>query len=95
MPSGFPVTNFKITLNPDMTLTETQGKLVLFSKKTGDFFGLNESALFLLKTLLESDFSTALVKGAQEFQVEPSLLEQDLVELVSELEKTSIIKKVL
>lgn len=78
-----------------MTLTETQGKLVLFSKKTGDFFGLNESALFLLKTLLESDFSTTLVKGAQEFQVEPSILEQDLVELVSELEKTSIIKKVL
>lgn len=89
------MTNFKITLNPDMTLTETQGKLVLFSKKTGDFFGLNESALFLLKTLLESDFSTTLVRGAQEFQVEPSILEQDLVDLVAELEKTSIIKKVL
>lgn len=76
-----------------MTLTETQGKLVLFSKKTGDFFGLNESALFLLKTLLESDFSTALQKGAEEFQVDPSTLEADLVDLVAELEKTSIIKK--
>lgn len=85
--------NFKIQLNPGITLTETQGKLVLFSKKTGDFFGLNESALFLLKTLLESDFSTAVQKGAEEFQVDTATLEADLVDLVAELEKTSIIKK--
>lgn len=85
--------NFKIQLNPGITLTETQGKLVLFSKKTGDFFGLNESALFLLKNLLESDFSTAVQKGAEEFQVDTATLEADLVDLVAELEKTSIIKK--
>lgn len=90
---GFRLKNFKIQLNPGITLTETQGKLVLFSKKTGDFFGLNESALFLLKTLLESDFSTAVQKGAEEFQVDTATLEADLVDLVAELEKTSIIKK--
>jgi len=87
--------NFRVELHPEMTLTETQGKLVLFSKKTGDFFGLNESALHLLKLLIASDFMTALKTGAQDLEVDTNTLQTDLLELVAELEKNKIIKKLL
>jgi len=89
-----PSPNFKIALNPEVTLTETQGKLVLFSKKTGDFFGINETALFLLKTFLDSDFTTTLKKGSEHLAVEIPTLEKDLLELITELEQNALIRKI-
>ncbi|NBV49670.1 PqqD family protein [bacterium] len=87
------MSNFKITLNPQVTLTEMEGRLVLFSKSTGDFFGLNESALILLKQLLNSDFNTAVNHCSQEFGVAPATIETDLIALVEELERQKLLKK--
>jgi len=86
--------NFSICLAPQFSLTQIDGKLVLFSKQTGDFFGLNESALVLLQKLLANDFDTALNLAAQEFEVEKDILQKDFLELVSELEKLNILKRV-
>lgn len=87
------MSNFKIQLNPQVTLTEMEGRLVLFSKSTGDFFGLNESALVLLKTLLNSDFKTATTQCSQEFGVPLPIIETDLIALVDELERQKLLKK--
>lgn len=87
------MSNFKIQLNPQVTLTEMEGRLVLFSKSTGDFFGLNESALVLLKTLLNSDFKTAVNHCSQEFGVPTSTIEMDLIALVEDLEHQKLLRK--
>ena len=50
-----------------VTLNEIDGKTVLFSMKSGDSFGLNESATVLLKTLLDSDFNGAVASCARLF----------------------------
>lgn len=87
--------NFKVQLAPHYSLTEIDGKLVLFSKNTGDFFGLNESALILLKRVMEGDFEAAVKACLTDFQVEEPELRQDILELVEELESHKILKRIL
>jgi len=87
------VPNFKVELVSTISLTEIDGKLVLFSKDTGDFFGLNESALFLLKNLLDTDFWQAVAAGAAEYAVTEQAICDDLMELVTELEKQKLLRK--
>ena len=86
--------NFKIELAPQVTITETDGKAVLFSKKTGDFFGLNDSAAYLLKELSGSDFLATLKKASVAFSVPETDLSSDLIELVADLEKQKLLKKI-
>jgi hypothetical protein len=86
--------NFRIELAKHLTLTEMENKLVLFSKTTGDFFGLNETALFLLRTLLESDFEKTVQIAAKEFNENPTVIEQDLIELLAELESQKLLHKI-
>ncbi len=86
--------NFRVQLAAHYSLTEIDGKLVLFSKNTGDFFGLNESALVLLKHLSDHTFEDAVKFGISEFQVAESELRQDILDLVQELESHKILKRV-
>jgi len=83
--------NFKILLSPQVTLTEIDGKLVLFSKTSGDFFGLNESALFLLKLVLETDFKSAVHQAASEYQEPEDVIREDLLALVEDLKKAKVL----
>ncbi len=85
--------NFKVHLAQDLTLTESDGQTVLFSKKTGDFFGLNESAGLFLKDLTETDFESTLKKAAVTFSAPMEVLSTDLLELVDELEKQKLITR--
>ncbi|NBX76478.1 MAG: PqqD family protein [Proteobacteria bacterium] len=86
--------NFKIQLTETLSLTEMDGRLVIFSKQTGDFFGLNESAGFFLKLLLENDFEKSLSLATKEFEVPEKVLRQDFLELIDELANKKLIKKI-
>ena len=86
--------NFRIELAPEVTLTETEGKIVLFSKKTGDFFGLNESAVLFIKELSSKDYLHTLQTASKTFAVPESELASDILELVAELEKQKLLKKI-
>ena len=86
--------NFKICLAENLSLTEMEGRLVLFSKQTGDFFGLNESAGFFLQLLLEHDFSQSIALAQKEFEVSETVLQQDFLEMIDELMKKKLIKKI-
>jgi len=86
--------NFKIQLAENLSLTEMERKWVLFSKQTGDFFGLNESAGFFLKLLLEHDFLKSIALAQKEFDVSETILQQDFLELIDDLMKRKLIKKV-
>ena len=87
--------NFKVQLAPHITLTEIDGKLVLFSKQSGDFFGLNESAVGLIKSLLETDFLTTLKRASGEYNETESVLRTDLIELIKQLEDAKILKTIV
>ncbi|MFM8269488.1 MAG: PqqD family protein [Pseudomonadota bacterium] len=86
--------NFKIELAPHLNLTEMDGKWVLFSKDSGDFFGLNETAGIFLKLLLENDFDSSVLLAQKEFKISEDILRKDFLELVDDLTKNKLIKKI-
>lgn len=75
----------RVQLSPTTTLTEMEGKAVLFSRSTGSFHGLNASAAHLLRTLLDSDFDSTVAKCSQDYSVDAAVIAADLKELVDEL----------
>lgn len=88
------MSNFQIKLPKEVTLTEMDGKLVLFSKKTGDFFGLNESGAFFIQRLLKSDFKETIKEAARTFSAPEQELQQDLTDLVKQLEGLGLLQKI-
>ena len=44
-----------------VSLTEIEGKAVLFAMRTGDTFGLSETAAVFLRALLKGTFESAVV----------------------------------
>lgn len=84
-PPDIEAMNFKLKLDPLVVFQKIDGQEVLFSKKTGDFFGLNESAAFMLKELISSDFETATKISSDTFGVDHSIIREDLQELVDSL----------
>jgi len=85
--------NFKLRLDPLIVMQKIDDQDVLFSKKTGDFFGLNESAAFMLRQLLNSDFKSAVNQSATAFSVEKTMIENDLLELVNALIEAKLAEK--
>lgn len=76
-----------------VSLNEIDGKTVLFSLKTGDSFGLNESAAIMLKKVIDDGFSAALDACAELFEADRAIIETDLRELLAELEGNQLLKR--
>jgi hypothetical protein len=85
--------NFKLRLDPLIVMQKIDDQDVLFSKKTGDFFGLNESAAFMLRQLLNGDFKSAVNQSATAFSVDKTMIENDLLELVNALIEAKLAEK--
>jgi hypothetical protein len=75
----------RIQLAPGTTLTKVEGKDVLFSVRTGDSFGLNETAAHMVRLALELGVAEAASRLAQEYNVAPDQLRSDLEGLLGEL----------
>lgn len=75
----------RIQLAPGTTLTTIEGKDVLFSTRTGDSFGLNETAARMLRLALEVGIAEAATTLAGEYNAAQEELRSDLDELVGEL----------
>jgi hypothetical protein len=82
-----------VTTAPDITLTTINGQTVLFSKQTGDFFGLNTSAAHMIQCLLDTDFQTAATRCATDFHTPQETIETDLLELINELVALKLLRK--
>ncbi|MDO8398047.1 MAG: PqqD family protein [Bradyrhizobium sp.] len=74
-----------IRLAPGTTLTNVEGKDVLFSVKTGDSYGLNETAARMLRLGLEADLDEVVNRLAGEYGAERQEIRDDFEELVAEL----------
>lgn len=75
----------RIRLAPGTTLTNVEGKDVLFSVRTGDSYGLNETAARMVRLCLETSLDEAASQLAGEFGVAREELRGDLDELIGEL----------
>ena len=74
-----------IRLAPGTTLTSVEGKDVLFSVKTGDSYGLNETAARMLRVGCEADLDDVVNQLAAEYGAERKEIQDDFKELVREL----------
>jgi hypothetical protein len=83
-----------IRLAPGTTLTNVEGKDVLFSVKTGDSYGLNETAARMLRVGCEADLDEAVDQLAAEYGVERNEIRDDFKELVSELVQLKFVQVV-
>lgn len=86
--------NFKLKLDALVVIQQIDGQDVLFSKKTGDFFGINESAAFMLKILIDTDFQSAIRQASSSFNVDQETISSDLMELVDSLVESKLAEKI-
>ena len=83
-----------IRLAPGTTLTNIEGKDVLFSVKSGDSYGLNETAARMLRLALEANRDEVVTQLAGEYGVEPKEIRDDFEELVGELVQLKFVQLV-
>ncbi len=83
-----------IRLAPGTTLTNVEGKDVLFSVKSGDSYGLNETAARMLRLGLEADRDEIVNRLAGEYGVEIGEIQGDFEELVGELVQLKFVQRV-
>ena len=86
--------NFKLKLDALVVIQQIDGQDVLFSKKTGDFFGINESAAFMLKILIDTDFQSTIRQASSSFNVDQETISSDLMELVDSLVESKLAEKI-
>ena len=75
----------RIRLAQGTTLTKVEGKDVLFSVRSGESYGLNETAARMVRLALEMSLDDAAAKLAEEYGAPREELRVDLTELVGEL----------
>ncbi len=81
-----------IRLASGTTLTSVEGKDVLFSVKSGNSYGLNETAARMLRLGLEADLDEVVNRLAGEYGVERKAIRDDFEELVRELVQLKFVK---
>ncbi len=75
----------RIRLAQGTTLTTVEGKDVLFSVRSGESYGLNETAARMVRLALEMSLAEAATKLAEEYGAPREELQVDLTELIGEL----------
>ena len=82
-----------IRLAPGTTLTIVEGKDVLFSVKSGDSYGLNETAARMLRVGLEANLDDVVDRLAEEYGAERTEIRDDFEQLVRELVQLKFVQK--
>lgn len=82
-----------IRLAPGTTLTIVEGKDVLFSVKSGDSYGLNETAARMLRVGLEANLDDVVNRLAEEYGAERTEIRDDFEQLVHDLVQLKFVQK--
>lgn len=77
--------NFKLRLEPDVTVTQADQRVILFSKRTGSFFGLNAFAAHAVEKLQQTDLESFVREVTAQFAVDAATVQQDMQTLVDQL----------
>ena len=82
-----------IRLAPGTTLTIVEGKDVLFSVKSGDSYGLNETAARMLRLGLEANLDEVVNRLTEEYGAERAEIRDDFEQLVRELVQLKFVQQ--
>ncbi len=74
-----------IRLAAGTTLTSVEGTDVLFSVRTGESYGLNETAAQMIRLSLQGGVGQAATQMAAEYGVNADDIRGDIVQLIQEL----------
>lgn len=74
-----------IRLAPGTSLTEIEGKSVLFSVKTGETYGLNDTAAEMVRLGIAHGVAQAADMIAQDYDIDVAEIRGDLDDLTREL----------
>ena len=78
---------------PHVVTRELEGELVLLDLETGLYFGLNPVGVRIWEHLSEgASLETAHAALMREFNVEASVLQNDIIELIASLEEAKLIE---
>ena len=80
----------RIQLTAGTSLTTIEGKSVLFSVKTGESYGLNETAAEMLRLGLERGIDHAVELLAQNYNAPAAEIRSDLDELTQDLVRVKL-----
>lgn len=80
----------RIQLTSGTSLTTIEGKSVLFSVKTGESYGLNETAAEMLRLGLERGIDHAVEFFAQNYNAPEAEIRSDLDELTRDLVRVKL-----
>lgn len=80
----------RIQLTAGTSLTTIEGKSVLFSVKTGESYGLNETAAEMLRLGLEGGIDHAVELLAQNYNAPAAEIRSDLDELTHDLVRVKL-----
>lgn len=80
----------RIQLTAGTSLTTIEGKSVLFSVKTGESYGLNETAAEMLRLGLEGGIDHAVELLAQNYNAPTAEIRSDLHELTQDLVRVKL-----
>ena len=91
MNSTLPLSS-KITVAPHVLLRELDGEAVLLNLANESYYGLDQIATHMWKTLLTAEsLRSAIVQLQQEYAVDSEQLEMDIHRLVVELEAEGLV----
>lgn len=82
----------RVRLAQGTTLTNVEGKDVLFSVRSGESYGLNETAARMVRLALEMNLDDAAAKLAEEYGATREELRGDLGELIGELVQLKLVE---
>lgn len=82
----------KVQLTPGTSLTMIEGRSVLFSVKTGESYGLNETAAEMLRFSMEDGIGKAVAKLAQDYNAPEDEIRSDLDELTRDLVRIKMVQ---
>ncbi len=85
--------NSRIQLSNEVLIQEIEGEAVLLDLRSEQYFGLDEVGLCLWRQLeADSSLRAAHAQLLDAFEVEPDVLERDLLALLADLERAGLVE---
>ena len=84
----------RVRVNPDVLYKELDGEAVLLDLKSGTYFGLDPIGTAVWQALVQHTFARPAIPGLLDaYDVEVSVLEADVVNLLNDLSANHLIER--
>jgi hypothetical protein len=82
-------------LAPDVLLQGVADEMVILNLTDGQYYGLNEVGTRTIQLMSQGENISSIIRCLiEEYEVNPAVLEQDIHDLISELERHALIESV-